>query len=238
MSRFSDIVILGSSTIACECLRALSSEHIVHVVETKESQVSLLRTIAGKFDVPYAKITARKDLNVFLMGLSWSGRLLVVSADNELIIDAEFIDRPNLEIINFHYGLLPDYRGMNIPSWVIYNGESKTGVTWHYVNAKIDDGAIIAQAEIPITETTTAFDIVRQTMRIGPKVFREFIADFLERKPKTLPNVKPVKGGHEYKRTDLPGRVSANMAKDLRSRLERAWNYGPFKVFSDLVYEA
>lgn len=205
MSRFSEIVILGSSTIACECLRALSSEHVTHVVETKESQVSLLQTIAGKFGIPYAKIVTRAELNAFLMGLSWNGKMLVVSADNELIIGSEFIDRQDLEIINFHYGLLPDYRGMNIPSWVIFNGETKTGITWHYINAKIDDGAIIAQAEIPITETTTAFDIVRQTMRIGPKVFRQFIGDFLVKEPHTLPNVKPANGGHEYKRKDLPG---------------------------------
>jgi len=205
VSRFSEIIILGSSTIACECLRVLSSEHVTHVVETKESQVSLLRTIAGKFGVPYAKIVTRSELNAFLMGLSWNGKMLVISADNELIINSDFTDRPNLEIINFHYGLLPDYRGMNIPSWVIFNGETKTGVTWHYINAKIDDGAIIAQAEIPISETTTAFDIVRQTMRIGPKVFREFIVDFLTKEPCTFPNVKPPSGGHEYKRNDLPG---------------------------------
>ena len=164
---------------------------------------------------------------------------MIVSADNELLIDSNVISLVDIEIINFHYGLLPDYRGMNIPSWTIYNGEAQTGVTWHYVNARIDDGEIIAQGVIPITDETTAFDIVRQTMRLGPSLFREFIGRFLETSPVTLPNVKPSVNAHEYRRRDLPGNgvVRKSMTLEERSRLERAWNYGPFKVFPDLVYE-
>jgi methionyl-tRNA formyltransferase len=240
MGRFDTIVILGSSTVACECVRALANAPLGLVVETKESQVSLLKTVAGKLGVTYLKITKKDELNAFLVGYHFTGRLLVISADNELLIGKEFIDRPNVEIINFHYGLLPDYRGMNIPSWVIYNGEKQTGVTWHYINANVDDGAIIAQESIPISEATTAFDIVRQTMRVGPRLFRGFIQNFLEQVPVVIPNVKPSTIAHEYKRRELPGGgvVRKGMSSEERSRLERAWNYGPFMVFPELVYES
>lgn len=239
MGRFNSVIIVGSSTIACECLRALAGERVSCVVETKESQVSLLKTIAEKFGFPYLKLTTRVDLNQFLLNLPVSGKTLVVSADNELLINAAFIDRGDVEIINFHYGLLPDYRGMNIPSWTIYNGESQTGVTWHYINARVDDGEIIAQGVVPITDKTTAFDIVRQTMRLGPKLFKEFITGFLVARPVTKANVKPSVNAHEYRRRDLPGGgvVKKDMSPEERSRLERAWDYGPFKVFPDLVYE-
>ena len=62
------------------------------------------------------------------------GEVLIISANNEYIFPAELVKLENVTIINFHYSLLPLYRGVNIPTWVIYNEEKYTGVTWHLCN--------------------------------------------------------------------------------------------------------
>ena len=64
-------------------------------------------------------------------------------------------------IINTHPALLPKYGGAGmygsfVHEAVIKNDESKSGVTIHYVNEKYDDGEIIFQDSLDISENETA----------------------------------------------------------------------------------
>lgn len=55
-------------------------------------------------------------------------KTLVISANNSVIIPSEICESNTVEIINFHYSFLPDYKGVNIPSWVIFNREELHGI--------------------------------------------------------------------------------------------------------------
>gem|GEM_PF-4049886 len=57
--------------------------------------------------------------------------------------------------INMHPALLPAYRGSNPYFWTIANGETKTGITYHYLTSEFDAGDIILQEEIPIQPRDT-----------------------------------------------------------------------------------
>lgn len=72
------------------------------------------------------------------------------------IIPAELITHPDKGVINLHYSLLPDYRGVYPVNWAIIDGREKTGITYHLVNEKIDGGEIIIQVEAPILLSDTA----------------------------------------------------------------------------------
>lgn len=61
--------------------------------------------------------------------------------------------------INLHPSLLPEYRGMAPQHWPIINGESKTGVTVHYVDEGTDTGDIILQEEIELLPTDYVYDL-------------------------------------------------------------------------------
>ena len=50
--------------------------------------------------------------------------------------------------------------GLNIPSWVIYNGEAQAGVTWHLICEKIDAGEILKKGSISIGQHEKAFSIM------------------------------------------------------------------------------
>jgi len=66
------------------------------------------------------------------------------------LVKQAILDIPPKGCLNLHGSLLPAYRGRCPINWVLVNGESKTGITLHYMTAKADAGDIVAQEEIEI----------------------------------------------------------------------------------------
>jgi len=56
---------------------------------------------------------------------------------------------------NYHNGFLPEYRGLRATAWSMYRREKETGLTFHYMTEKIDDGRILLQRSLPITAGST-----------------------------------------------------------------------------------
>ena len=54
--------------------------------------------------------------------------------------------------INFHNGLLPDYRGLNATPWSLYNREPDTGYSFHHMTAGIDEGPVVADGAMAVTD--------------------------------------------------------------------------------------
>lgn len=65
-------------------------------------------------------------------------------------IPPDAIAVPRRGIVNGHPSLLPRYRGPSPVSWAIRNGETEIGFTFHYMDAELDTGAILAQTSIPL----------------------------------------------------------------------------------------
>ena len=59
------------------------------------------------------------------------------------------LNLPRLGALNLHGSLLPRYRGRCPLNWVLVHGETETGVTLHYMEAKADQGDIVAQKARP-----------------------------------------------------------------------------------------
>jgi folate-dependent phosphoribosylglycinamide formyltransferase PurN len=57
---------------------------------------------------------------------------------------------PRLGSINLHQGLAPFYRGGPPVFWELYNGEREVGLTVHFVEAKVDTGAVLVQETVPL----------------------------------------------------------------------------------------
>ena len=68
------------------------------------------------------------------------------------IIKQETLEKINIDIINFHPGLLPKYRGLFPNFYSLMNNEKNIGFTLHKVNNKIDSGQIIKKYLIPINK--------------------------------------------------------------------------------------
>ncbi len=57
--------------------------------------------------------------------------------------------------INFHYGLLPRYRGVNPVLAQMLAGEAESGITVHIMDEGIDTGPVVMQQRIPVGDRDT-----------------------------------------------------------------------------------
>ena len=98
----------------------------------------------------------------------------------------EFIlnEFPN-KVINIHPALLPKYGGKGmygsrVHEAVIENNESETGITIHYVNENYDEGAIIFQEKVNVSEKDTPETVAGKIHKLEyaffPKVIEEVLS--------------------------------------------------------------
>lgn len=79
-------------------------------------------------------------------------------------------EMPEIGTFNLHASLLPDYRGAAPINYAVINGEKKTGATTFFINEKIDEGNILLQEEIEISETENAGLLHDRLMEMGAKL--------------------------------------------------------------------
>ena len=99
--------------------------------------------------------------------------LLVSIAGNE-IFRAPLINLAPKGCINLHTALLPKYRGLFPTFWVLKNHEIETGVSVFLVDDGIDNGPILVQKRIHITNQTLE-DLIIESKRIGMEAVAEAI---------------------------------------------------------------
>jgi len=107
--------------------------------------------------------------------------LKVLNANLQIIVAFRMLPKvvwemPKYGTFNLHASLLPNYRGAAPINWAIINGETKTGVTTFYIDDKIDTGAMILSAEIPIDPNENAGQLHDRLMLLGS----ETVADTLQ----------------------------------------------------------
>jgi natural product biosynthesis luciferase-like monooxygenase protein len=102
---------------------------------------------------------------------------LFVSAANLRIVPERVLDAAQIAAINFHDGILPDYAGLNAPSWALANRENEHGVTWHVMDATVDTGGVLKQKVFSIDATTTAQVLNLQCFDAGLQAFHDLLAD-------------------------------------------------------------
>ena len=83
-------------------------------------------------------------------------------------------------VINIHPSLLPKYGGkgfygMNVHKAVFANKEKVSGVTVHYVNEKLDDGAIIQQKEVDISKCKSPEEISKEVLKVEHQILKEVV---------------------------------------------------------------
>ena len=206
-----NVIVIGSGKVAAGCIGILASKAAaVSVIETEQQALSCVRMVSNNLKLSYRSMTDFQQLTGYLKAIRKN--TLVVSANNNYLFPTEILAKKNLCIVNFHNALLPAYPGRNAPTWVIFDGEDKTGVTWHFVGNGVDTGDILAQRSIPIGPDVTALELVRSCMDEGIQSF-DAICDGL------------LKGEIEPQQQDL----------SLRRNYHRSWEV-PNQGFLDMSW--
>ncbi len=126
------------------------------------------------------KSASYTKLKNFLSGLSID---LIVLAGFLNKIPKEFIELYKNRIINIHPALLPKYGGkgmygINVHKAVFGNKENISGATVHYVDEIYDNGKIIKQEIIDISDVNSPEEIAERVLKIEHKILPEVIQEF------------------------------------------------------------
>lgn len=92
------------------------------------------------------------------------------------IIPQWMIDLPPLGNINVHASLLPKYRGAAPIQWAIANGDTVTGVTTMKIDAGLDTGDMLLQAEMVISPEDTSDSLAPRLAELGAELLVETLA--------------------------------------------------------------
>lgn len=122
--------------------------------------------------------------------------------------------------VNYHDGLLPAYRGVGATAWSMYHDEPVTGFTYHLMNERIDDGAIVLQGALPVPADATVvgmeWDKTVQAAQQLPAVFEALRRGDPGRPQAGTPSYFSVAAWRRIRTVDDPTALTWN---DLRRRL-------------------
>lgn len=107
---------------------------------------------------------------------------LLVSACYGQKIPWDAIRQSRFGGLNVHPSLLPRWRGADPVPWAILSGDRQTGVTVVTLSDKFDEGAIIAQKKVPITDTDTSDSLRTNLFTLGAKLLVRVTPDFISQK--------------------------------------------------------
>jgi len=80
------------------------------------------------------------------------------------------LDVARLGSVNMHPALLPRHRGPIPLAWALRDGDGVWGATWHYMDAELDTGNLLAQGSVPIDDDDVDIE------QFAPKLFGSALA--------------------------------------------------------------
>lgn len=97
------------------------------------------------------------------------------------LLSAEFIAGWEGRILNIHPSLLPLYKGLDTHQRAIDAGDAEAGCSVHIVTPELDDGPVVAQAQVPVlpgdTADTLAARVLAEEHRLYPRALADFVRD-------------------------------------------------------------
>lgn len=84
-------------------------------------------------------------------------------------------------IVNIHPSLLPRYKGLDTHARAIAAGDAMHGCSVHVVTAELDDGPVIARAEVPILPDDTSESLARRVLAEEHRLYPLALADWVRR---------------------------------------------------------
>lgn len=147
------IVLLANHALALPAIDYLARQNNLAGVALSQQPATSSQPIEAKvaqYNLPLLTVT-RADLPNVLR--EW---IHTLQADVVFVIGfpyrlpAELFTSTRLGAINFHGGLLPEYRGPDPVFWLLKGGAAQGGITVHQMDATFDTGPILLRKSLPV----------------------------------------------------------------------------------------
>ena len=185
-----DLVFCGTPTFAVPTLeRLVSAGFRVRLVVTQpdrasgrglELAASPVKRAALELGLPVIQPEKIKSNAEFRATLEQIAPQVIIVVGYGRIIPQWMIDLPRLGNLNLHGSLLPKYRGAAPIQWAIAKGELVTGVTTMRIDAGLDTGNILLQAEEEIRPEDTALTLGPRLAEIGSELMIRTLAGLVK----------------------------------------------------------
>jgi folate-dependent phosphoribosylglycinamide formyltransferase PurN len=174
---------MGTVLLCARLWDAIDSLFSYRLLKLKRS----IEAVARKHDVPFQRISNPNADNS--VGVIESLDIdLIISYSCPSVFKPRLLKAAKLGCINLHCSLLPKYAGLLPSFWVLYYGEKDAGATVHYMDDKIDNGAILGQCTVPVSPGITMFELIHQTKAAGGALMAEIVERFRDGTVESVPN--------------------------------------------------
>jgi UDP-4-amino-4-deoxy-L-arabinose formyltransferase/UDP-glucuronic acid dehydrogenase (UDP-4-keto-hexauronic acid decarboxylating) len=227
------VLLAGEEAAGAQTLRLLheTGQHVVGVLTGRkgaERSVGPLSSLAAQWgDRVWPARRVREP--AFADEMRAEGVELLLNVHSLYVVKAEVVAAPRIGSFNVHPGPLPEYRGLNAPSWAILHGEREHGVTVHWMDAGIDTGEIAYEARFPIAPDETAFTLSAKGVRAAIPLLRGLL-EAAAAEPPAIPREKQrdVPGRYYGREAPNGGRIDWSARAEEVERFVRAADYGLF----------
>jgi methionyl-tRNA formyltransferase len=225
------VVIVGNGRMAQTCAEILARNgscalRLVVAERRDDTAQARLAAYCRKSEIPILQPAGSINSPEAVAAIAAEAPELIFSIDNFQIFGGDLLSAAREGCINFHNGPLERYRGVNVPSWAIFNGEATHGIAWHYMVAAVDSGAIASERRFALNGKETALSLTLECVRAGLAAFEED----LERMLAGERHAAPAGVGRNYRRADLPDGGVLNLRSTAAhiDRLLRATDFRPW----------
>lgn len=240
MSNHVKLMILCNNEIAIPAMQQMYQFGILKsivVPEENKNLFNLFNEMLSSTDIQLIKVN-KENL---------SSKLSVHISENNInhawmmtfayILPKDLINLIPNGFINFHYGVLPEFRGPNPILSHMLSGTAESGVTVHYVDSGIDTGPIIFTQKILIEEQDTFGLQLNKLGNLGANMAVQLLSLISHNQP--LPRFKQDKSKANYYKNPLANDLMIKwniMTRDQIIRLINAcnpWNKGAGTFIGD-----
>ncbi len=188
------IVFMGTPLFASNILEGLINDQreIVAVVTKEDKRVGRkqiltpppVKEVAMKYGIPC--LQPKRIRKEYEEVLNYEPDLILVCAYGQIIPKA-VLDHPRYGCVNTHGSLLPKYRGGAPIQRSIIEGEKETGITLMYMSEKMDEGDILAQDKLVITDDDTNSSLFSKMSDLALAMLRRDLDKIIRGEIKAIP---------------------------------------------------
>jgi methionyl-tRNA formyltransferase len=154
---------------------------------------------------------------------------LLLNVHSLFVVHSDVLAAPRIGSFNLHPGPLPEYAGLNAPSWAIYHREPRHGVTVHWMAPDVDSGPIAYESRFALEGDETGLSLSLRCVREGLGLVERLLEDAAH-EPHAVPATAQELSKRRYFGREVPqeGRLEWDRpARDIGAFV-RACDYFPF----------